>query len=218
MHQRENRATSLTVVAVAVALLTGCASAPTVTPTTPVATPPSASAPAPTPTEDEPGADPAGWVIDFEGVGPLTIGGSSADELPETAPAYTVDASGICPNPATSILQSASNPTIWVQASGEGADDIFLIAVGGDLPEHARADGSPRTAEGVGVGSTRADVEAAHPAGTVETDPQGDLMRFVVDGEGPTGEPRYLVFDFSDDVVQTILVQTSPDVVSEFCG
>ncbi|MDN3494629.1 hypothetical protein QL996_01700 [Planococcus sp. APC 4015] len=213
-----NRVTFASSLAIALALLTGCASTPSATPTTPAATSPSASAPTPTPTTGAAGAEPAEWIIDFEGVGPLTIGGSSAAELPETAPAYTVDASGTCPNPATSILQSASNPTIWVQASGEGADDIALIAVGGDLPENGRADGSPRTTEGVGIGSPLAETEAAYPAGTVENDPQGDLMRFVVNGEGPTGEPRYLVFDFYDDVVQTILIQTSSDVVNDFCA
>lgn len=205
--------------AIAATLLAGCTSTVSVDPTpTSSSTSDGTATAVPSPTESAVGADPAEWTIDFAGVGPLTIGGSPAEELPETAPAYTADDSGTCPNPATSILQSGANPTIWVQASDEGAGDIFLIAVGGDLPENARADGSPQTTEGVGIGSTFAQTQAAYPAGTVESDPQGDPTRLVVDGEGPTGEPRHLVFDFSGDQVQTILVQASPDVVNEFCG
>ena len=173
----------------------------------------------PTPTPSAPmSTKPADWVITFDGVGPLTLGGSLAAELPATAPAYEVAAADDCPNPTTSILKAESNPTIWLQSTGEGSDEIGLIAIGGDVPDDARMSGSPRTEKGVKVGSSLNELLAAYPTGTREGTPESPPFRFLVKGADASQEDRYLVFTIDKDVVQTILVQTHPGVVHEFCG
>jgi len=209
--------------------LSGCAST-----TTPVSTPmpsraASESMPSTTPTTSVPGpagqsptdlssTDPADWVISFRGAGPFDLGGSLAAEVAAAAPAYEMVPAGSCPNPTTSILRSEANPTIWLQSTAEGSDEVALIAVGGDVLDDARTSGSPRTEEGIGVGSSLDEVRAAYPAGSLEETAESEPSRFLVDGTAASGGARYLVFGFYGDIVQTIFVQTNSEVVSEFCG
>ncbi|MFE1644647.1 hypothetical protein ACFM35_03600 [Microbacterium sp. P01] len=171
--------------------------------------------PAPSATATAVSADPAEWVISFDGVGPVVIGATPDAEAAAAAPVYTAEPPESCPNPATTILHSATNPTFWLKTTPDQPDVVSMIAVGGDLPDETRTAGSPRTAEGVGIGATRDAVVAAYPNGTTD---DSLPARVTIGGVDSTGVDRFLVFQFSEDIVQTILVQSDPAVVFEFCG
>jgi hypothetical protein len=171
--------------------------------------------PSATPTQSD--AGPAGWTVDFDGVGPFLVGEDVADAVAAVPPPYAAAPASACPNPATQILQSDSSPTIWLQdLAGTGRIDV--VAVGGDAPGDPRETGSPQTESGVGVGSSLEDVQSAFPGSTLETDLEGQPDRLVVSGIGSSGDARYLVFGFFDSTVQTISVQASSEKVWEFCG
>jgi hypothetical protein len=164
-------------------------------------------------------ADPAEWKITFDGVGPLALQGSLAEQVPLTGPGYEAASPGSCPNPAITILKSHSNPTIWLEASADAPDAIRLIAVGGDVPGDPREIGSPKTQEGISVGSSLAKLLAEYPTGHLEKDSQSKPIRLVVAGSLTSGARGFLIFDLFDGAtVQTILVQPNSDPVHEFCG
>lgn len=200
--------------------LAGCASG------TPSTAYPSPSASSTTPLESDStspaemvSADPADWTITFDGVGPLTLQGSLAEQVPLTGPGYAAASPDSCPNPAMTILTSKSNPTIWLEASADAPDSIRLIAVGGDVPGDQREIGSSKTQEGISVGTSLAKLLGAYPTGQLEKDSQSKPDRLVVAGTRTSGARGYLIFDLFDGAtVQTILVQTNSDPVHEFCG
>ena len=207
-HRRASLSAGVLIVALALA---GCAS---VASSSPVPEPSGSSRPSPsaTPSATPLSSDPVDWVITIDGVGPLTLGGSLTAEVPATAPAYTADADGTCPNPSISILKSDANPTIWIQAASEGSDEVAMIAVGGD----GSTTGWPHTAEGITVGSSLAQLQAAYPTGELEGEQYQQV--FVVAETSASGDDRYLLFELFEDVVFTIFVQTDPTHQYELCG
>lgn len=200
-------------------LLAACGADRQPTPSTsPPESLPSTSAPEPlpsaTPTPTE--AESSSWGVDFDGVGAFRVDALVVDMASAVVPPYTVEPAG-CPNPATTILRSDSHPTVWLQdRAGTGRVDV--VAVGGDVPGDPREAQSPHTESGVGIGSSLDQVQAAYPDGLLETTLQGEPDRVVVAGVGSSGAPRYLVFSFFENDVQTILVQASSEKIEEFCG
>jgi hypothetical protein len=187
--------------------------------TTSPATEPVASGSATASPTEPADVDPTDWEITFDGVGPLVLAGSLSAGTAATGPAYEELPPGSCPNPATTILKSSSNPTIWVQTSADAPDEIRVIAVGGDPTGDPREAGSPKTQEGISVGSTFEELRAAYPTGRAGEGDESPRPRLVVSGSSSSGVESYLVFDLSwNGVVQTILVQRNPDHIWEFCG
>jgi len=167
------------------------------TPTsTPTATPP--PSPSPTPT--------AG--ITLEGIGGLKIGGSFAEAGRQA---------GATPDETCPWLLTIHEPwtgLLTAQKNGDTVSDtINLLAMDSWSVEQPPGD-SPRTDKGIGLGSSRAEVEAAYPtARLIDDDPNVDFaLRYIVGAQS-------LVFEGRSDVVKEIQVLPSADPVSsEYCG
>lgn len=151
------------------------APAQTTAPSEPAATPSGSSAPvvdrqttAPSPTASpsstrKPFAldDPSTWTISGDEVGPVAIGGATADETDDLVPAYHEDPGGeVC-------MQGVG--TAWRR---DGAPDLVIWSrdgrVVGVVAWSADRDAAqplpgPTTAAGIGVGSTLDELRAAYP-------------------------------------------------------
>jgi len=160
---------------------------PTPTPTS-TATPPGVPGPSATPAPLDDPADPTTWIVSQSGIGPLRIG----MPFPE----------------AVTVLPNASNAC---DHAYRGADtELFIARWGTNADDHldvvswARAPG-PKTAEGIGIGSSPDDVRAAYPSG-VEVQRQGTYIQ--------TGN---IFFRIETGAVDEIGV-TSGDIPWEYCG
>lgn len=198
-------------------MLAACAGAPQPAQSSPApeAVVESTSTPTSAPTPSETGR--GDQTVDFDGVGSYVLGGAVEAVVGAVSAPYSVAPPSACPNPQTTILESDSSPTIWLQDRAD-TGYIDVVAVGADVPGDPREAASPRTEFGIAIGSSLSDVEAAYPDGVLESNEQGEPDRFVVSGVGTSGEPRYLVFAFHGDGVQTIFVQAASDKVWEFCA
>ena len=198
----------ISAVAVAVLLLAGCAPQTPATPT-PTATSSSPSpTPTPTPTPTPDFSDPAAWVVGYGSVGPLVVGGSLAAAEPYFG---TLAFSRQEPCPWFVILEN-SELTIWVMTS-QADDDLIEQVVLGDSGAPDPAEVQLRTAAGLSVGSSLADVVAAYPD-IVESQGKYSRIFSTTDGSG-----NYINFSVNDsDVVGSVVVRTSPEVYGEYCG
>lgn len=190
-------------------LLSGCTAAEDAA----SARPPSVSAPSPStepsPSASVPGADPAdpaAWVIDAEGMGPLRLGMPIADAraaLPDD--------------------ESCHDWAYFARAGDSGSQSIVYAETDGVVRhiESSLSDG-PRTAAGLGVGSTRADVLAAYPDAVFEPRNIGWLQSgsllfgftegITYDGAGGQTDDRT-----PEDLVVAVAV-TAIGAQYEFCG
>ncbi|CAN5211903.1 hypothetical protein BH09ACT1_BH09ACT1_29800 [soil metagenome] len=165
--------------------------------------------------------DPADWVISRDGVGPFTRGGSITAAKALVGPSYTLQPAESCPNPVMSIFMSPSHPTIWVQSQGFGSDRVYLVYVGSDPADTEQTAGTPKTKEGIGIGSSLEAVMAAYPAGYLDADDNlGEKHYFSDDPKNApdTGSFPVIVFGISDNLVRAISVQDNTQYLNEFCG
>ncbi|QKS15514.1 hypothetical protein HUN59_04145 [Curtobacterium sp. Csp2] len=180
---------------------------------TPTRTPdgaPVVDSPPPTPTSTStrpPYAvdDPRTWTISGSEVGPVALGGAVAAETDDLSTAFTDD--GNCPNP---------NVSWW---SADGRTPIIVVGQDGVVTGIAVGDFSadrpgPTTAEGLGVGSTLAELQAAYP----------DLTQVTGSDETPAWtivrQGRHITFSMRPDTTVTGSVWVSDKATepSEFCG
>lgn len=158
----------------------------TPSPTTTPDTTPEPTVASTTPPPDP--ADPSTWIVSQDGMGPFTIG-MPFDEALAVVPGMT-DGCGR----AYFLL-----PDRLILARATLADDAPLMVV-----QWSRADG-PRTAEGIGIGSTAHEVRTAYPdAEEVEI-----VHTYLQVGR--------VFFGLAGGVVDSIGV-TSAGVPGEFCG
>ena len=190
-------------------LLGGCAasgapsstaSAPTPEPST--AGPVQTQTTTPTPTV---GDDPSGWLITDEAMGPLRLGMPFADAL-RAVPAAE-DACGW----AYVDRGATASDGLWITKTDEALSLAQWFGAGG-----------PRTAEGLGVGSTRAEVLAIHPGAT--TIPQnlnwlqsGNLLFGFREGIVYYGDGKQTDERADGDLVVSVGV-SSIGPQYEFCG
>lgn len=222
-------------VGVVVTLLSGCASrvgdelatpsgtaaAPSgaaATPSSPVNTPEAPTTPSPAEPE-QPVApavnleDPSSWLVGFDGIGPIPQGGQIADvrslmgafvedELPKWCPAARFQFEG---------------QLVLVAHLADDFSTITGMFVGGGPGSELVSQSTPRTAQGIGAGSTFAELLNAYPTITKSGEYGG--------GEDPThyyaiqnDNGLWLVFTGNDDVVDAISVRTTSRPSSEYCS
>ncbi len=176
---------------------------------TPSVTPTATTTPTPTATVDL--ADPSSWLITFDGVGPLTLGGKIDDETADMA-AFTESSNDFCP---VKMFSKDKAPRIQIRPTADGAID--LIALGAETFGTPVADveaGSPKTEAGIGIGATLPQLESAHP-GVVQTGTYGEPRTYY---GLSNGADRWIVFTIRDGVVDAIGVSGDPILPSEYCG
>ena len=200
---------------------------PTATPTaepTPTETPsgaPVVGRPTPTattsPTSTRPPyalSDPSTWTISGSEVGPIALGGAVADELDDVADVYTGKVEGVCPNPNVSNFHRDGSADLTVVAE---AGRVWGVSISAwtDLDVIA-----PTTAEGLGIGSTVAELRAAYPdlafvRSDYFPDPDASNAMWTIERNG-----FHITFQTGSDptIVSSVWVSTQAEVPYEFCG
>lgn len=189
---------------------------PTETPS-PTATATAAPVPAPTavPTETA-AADLSTWVIGFDGIGPIAYGGSS------DSAAAALDTTALVPYDfgieecRSDRRGTADDVNAWIMADSDEAGRVDLLTVFGYGVDATRAATAfPRTAAGIGIGSTEQDLLAAYPDIAAENPVAGDASYALRDGSG-----RTLWFRVAADqgAVVTITLNDQPELTIGGCG
>ncbi|MFC4139034.1 MULTISPECIES: hypothetical protein [unclassified Microbacterium] len=199
-------------------ILAGCG---TPTPTSSTAPPPtSVQSPTPTPIETEhtnPEADPADpttWTITAEGMGPVQLDELFADAV-AGVPTWTVDEN--CTWAAFWNDQETGVTAYFARDSEVSDGNVTTIDVASTTDTVQPQDG-PRTADGLGVGSTRDDVLAAHPDAVEQKPTIGDGALLRV---GPAGEGQgaiFFSFRAGEDTVSAVTVTAREEPPYEVCG
>jgi hypothetical protein len=203
----------LALVAVSIVALTGCVpradaalSSPPSAEATQGATPTPTTVASPGPAQQD-ADDPSTWIVSGAGIGPVTIG-SDVGEFSVVGPYTEQDED--CPNPAVHSL------------AGDGVAPMTVVAVDGGSPVasvHVTSWGaqgtpvaSPRTAEGIGLDSSLADVQSAYP-GIELSDTHGETLQYASPDQG-----GWVIFTVQDDVVVQVSASTTSHNPSEHCG
>jgi hypothetical protein len=158
---------------------------------------------------------PSTWTITGAEVGPLALGGPVDGELDDLTPAFTREVQEVCSDDISS-WRAEGVPRLTVVAGG---GVVRGVALGLGAPSDGP--GGPTTAEGLGVGSLLADVQAAYPdleqidatEGSAPAD--GTFARWTIRRDG-----AYVTFITGQDPTRIGMVWVSP-VASppyEFCG
>ena len=205
----------LLVLTVVVVVLTGCASGPTEPPsagTTPPQAETQTATPTPTPTAPvEDPNDPSTWIIDGDGIGPVSIG-TPVSDLPALLPGFS-DATQVEHCPWVAVFSRDGYPDLVMPLSPD-LSTVAAMSVVGYSQSEGLADTSPRTREGIGLGSTQADVLAAYP------DAPEDYLYAWPYYPVPAGSRWIVVSTQGEDAlaVSTISIEDVPMPRKEFCG
>lgn len=208
------RSAALVSVGLMAVMLAGCAtgSAPSGGTQTPSHTsaPPDES-PSPTgsaaPTTDA--ASPADWTVSDTGMGPIELG-AAFEEARADVPGWTVE-------DACSWTAFWNDPegavTAYFAEDSEAPDGVTTIDVAA-LTETVAPGDAPRTAEGIGLGSTTAQVRAAYPDAVEQAATVGDVTLLRVGEQGTI----FFTFQAGSDIVSAVTVTSRDEPPYEVCG
>ncbi len=179
---------------------------PTPTPTpTPTATP--TAAPTQPPAAENP-ADPSTWLIDFDRIGPITPGRPFADvkaqlsDFPDLTDPICLPFSLYLGLPDRTVLRMIDD------TGNKTADTIELLGGPGNVVAL-----SPKTAEGIGLGSTSDMLLAAYPGISGTTSLNGMVTQYrLLDSEG-----RRIVFKVIEGEVAGIQIGAEYWIPTERC-
>lgn len=132
--------------------ITGCSAVPSDVITKPT----ESAAPAPSVSIDP--ADPSTWIISADGIGPIALG-QSLDEATLALSSFTEQDLG-CDNPGVRLYTAPGAPTVALFLANTGPT-VAGIRIS-DYEQRLPVGASPRTAEGLGLGSTVAEVQAEY--------------------------------------------------------
>jgi len=215
IFSRRARLPVAAIVAVSTVLLAGCAgqqstSVPVPGPTLSDHSNDSTNAPTPTSTSAVANPDdPRSWLIGFTGIGPLALG-QRITEGATAMTAFTTAVQDACP--WETAFDKSGFPSIWIpDPSGTGVVEQIVLQAWGS-PGTVAAN-SPRTSSGIGIGATLDELKTAYPALSQKEgkyapyyslpDTSGNWINFAVTDQG---------------LVDTIVVRTSSEMDSEYCG
>ncbi|GAA1964789.1 hypothetical protein [Agromyces allii] len=192
----------------ALVVLTLAACAPTATAdpeasSTPSAAPVETPTPTPEPVVIDP-ADVSTWVISGQGIGPLTRGAAYPDVI---APLTTFTADEWCPGIVG--LQREDTPGFTLALNDDGTVRAVWVSAAVDpaIPV-------PATESGIRPGSTKAELDAAHPALEVAGQIGQDTFVYAA-GDDVNG---WIDFTVNADAITMIGVSSTPIAPKELCG
>ena len=183
---------------------------PTPTPT-PTVTPTPTPAPTAAPPVQDP-SDPSTWVIRFDGIGPVTLG-STLDSVHTAIPSWTDVTYDVCVEGQRDLTAPDGLGLVASSANG-GAGGVGEVAVWYNFTVSGVKDlATPRTAEGIGVGSTFDQLMTAYP-GITKTGEYNESATYygLSDGSG-----AWIAFGVIDGRVEQIQVGPHSTLPSELC-
>lgn len=223
-------------IAAVVATLVSTSACSSVDPGAPDSTSPTVTATAPTSTSSDTGAtrtpttsptpsasgspfalsDPDTWTISGDEVGPVALGGSTSAEIDDLRAAYTRDSGGCPASPATSFWHREASPGLIVE---DRDGTVSGVEIGGPQSTATSVTG-PETAAGTGVGSSLAELKAAHPdLAALPSGSSGEQAAVPTTWTIDAGS-RHITFQLGRDGEHVALVwvgqQATPPY--EFCG
>ncbi|MGW9156381.1 MULTISPECIES: hypothetical protein [unclassified Microbacterium] len=215
-----NTRTSALVVAttLAVGSLVGCAgtSTPASTPSggsTPTATATTTPSPTAEPRVEDP-ADPATWIIDEAGVGPIDVGGDFTSTLGGLAGPWANDTAN-CSWSAWWMAADSAYGVSFVRGTESEAAPIREISVYSAAETPAVVPG-PVTEVGLGIGATKAEVLAAYPDAQEGVSTIGSDTWIML--PSATDAHVYFAFRENSDTAWDVTVTTGAEPSYEVCG
>ena len=177
------------------------------------ATPPSTPTPTPTATPSTDPADPATWVISFDAIGPLVSGAPLADVPGELAAFRQLRAPDTQCSAYVYVLTDGFNASVRAERGDPSrAAESTVFWKGAAAPTAADVERSPRTASGIGIGSSLDQLKAAYPELRV-TQESGVPTYGITDGS------RWILFRdlYAGGTVTAVQVGTNTMIANEVC-
>lgn len=206
------RTSVVAVLAVGAFVLSGCGGPPSAE-STPTAvsssspTPAETASPTPSPAPAPDMTDPENWVIGLGAVGPLSIG-QPIDQAIAAASGYTQGES--VPDCPVAFLDRASYPSLAIAYWPDNVATRIIVRQLGGTPVPTA---TPRTAAGIGVGSSGAELMAAYPGATVLVDQAPSFVVYSVSD----GASAYIIMAVTDGVVTSVDLSTTETFGFELC-